>query len=176
LNSHLLFDAIEEDGSRDASWEDGQFVLYRAWRRAADGTREAVLVVLPAAEHPTPATLDHLAHEYGLREELDGEWAVRPVELRRERGRTVLVLADPGGEPLDRLLATPMEVESFLRLAVGIAAALGKLHRSGLVHKDLKPAHILANCSDGQVRLTGFGLASRLPRERQAPAPPTTRL
>jgi PAS domain S-box-containing protein len=172
LNSHLLFDAIEEDGGRDASWEDGQFVLYRAWRRAADGTREAVLVVMPAAEHPTPATFDHLAHEYGLREELDGEWAVRPLELRRERGRTVLVLADPGGEPLDRLLATPMEVESFLRLAIGIAAALGKLHRSGLVHKDLKPAHILANCSDGQVRLTGFGLASRLPRERQAPAPP----
>jgi serine/threonine protein kinase len=40
----------------------------------------------------------------------------------------------------------------------------------GLVHKDLKPAHLLVNCAHGQVRLTGFGLASRLPRERQAPA------
>jgi hypothetical protein len=39
------------------------------------------------------------------------------------------------------------------------------------VHKDLKRAHVLVNCTDGQVRLTGFGLASRLPRERQAPAP-----
>ena len=28
------------------------------------------------------------------------------------------------------------------------------------------------NCADGQVRLTGFGIASRLPRERQAPEPP----
>jgi hypothetical protein len=57
-------------------------------------------------------------------------------------------------------------------LAVGIVAVLGKLHARGLVHKDLKPAHLLVNCADGQVRLTGFGLASRLPRERQAPAPP----
>src|SRR5207248_11780609 len=37
--------------------------------------------------------------------------------------------------------------------------------------KDPKPAHLLVNCADGQVRLTGFGLASRLPRERQAPTP-----
>ena len=103
---------------------------------------------------------------------MDGAWAVRPLELERERGRTMLVLEDPGGEPLERLLGAPMEVGSFLRLAIGIAAALGKLHERGLVHKDIKPAHILVNCADGQVRLTGFGIASRLPRERQAPEPP----
>lgn len=65
-----------------------------------------------------------------------------------------------------------MAVDSFLRLAGGIAAALAKFHARGLVHKDLKPVHLLVNCPDGQVRLTGFGLASLLPRERQAPAPP----
>jgi serine/threonine protein kinase len=36
----------------------------------------------------------------------------------------------------------------------------------------LKPAHLLVNCTDGRVRLAGFGLASWLQRERQAPAPP----
>jgi serine/threonine protein kinase len=61
-----------------------------------------------------------------------------------------------------------LEVGSFLSLAISIAIALGKLHRRGLVHKDLKPAHIVANCADGQVRLTGFGIATCLPRERQA--------
>src|SRR5260370_16456806 len=50
--------------------------------------------------------------------------------------------------------------------------AVGKLHRGGLLHKERKPANIMVNCADGQVRLTGFGIASRLPRERQAPAPP----
>ena len=80
----------------------------------------------------------------------------------------MLVLEDSGGEPLNRQLGAPMEVGSFLSLAISIAIALGKLHRRGLVHKDLKPAHIVANCADGQVRLTGFGIATRLPRERQA--------
>ena len=49
---------------------------------------------------------------------------------------------------------------------------MGKAHQRGLVHKDVKPANILVNCADGRTRLTGFGIASRLPRERQAPEPP----
>ena len=86
----------------------------------------------------------------------------------------MLALEDPGGEPLASLLGAPMEAGGFLRLAIGIAGALGKAHRRGLVHKDVKPAHILVNCADGEVRLTGFGIASRLPRERQTLEPPET--
>lgn len=52
------------------------------------------------------------------------------------------------------------------------AVALGKLHERGLVHKDIKPVNLLVNYDTGSVKLTGFGIASRLPRERQAPAPP----
>lgn len=131
-----------------------------------------MLAVVPASEHPTRNCLDRFAHECGLKDELDGEWAVRPVEVVRERGRTILVLEDPGGEPLERVLGVPMEVGLFLRLAVDMAIALGKLHQRGIVHKDIKPANIVVNCTDAQVRFTGFGLASRLPRERQAPDPP----
>src|ERR1700692_3595387 len=159
------------DSSLQVLWEDGERVFCRR-ESHADGYRAAVLAVLPAAEHPTPATLDRLAHEYGLKDELDGAWALRPLELVRERGRIMLVLEDTRSEPLDRLLGVPMEVRSFRRLAIAVAAALTQVHRRGLVHKDIKPANILVNRTTGEVKLTGFGLASRLPRERQAPAPP----
>src|SRR5271156_5491737 len=85
-------------------WEDGDRVFCRAWRQDADGSRHVVLAVLPVAEHPTTATLDRLAHEYGLKSALDGTWAVRPLELVRDHGRTMLVLEDSDAEPLDRLL------------------------------------------------------------------------
>jgi serine/threonine protein kinase len=68
----------------------------------------------------------------------------------------------------------PMEVGRFLRLAIPIGSALGKLHQRGLVHKDIKPANILLNETTGEVRLTGFGIASRFARERQSPHPPET--
>ena len=113
-----------------------------------------------------------MSHEYSFKDELDDAWAVQPLELLRDRGRTVLVLKDPGGELLGELLGSPMEVGRFLHTAVGIAAALGSVHQRGLIHKDIKPANILVNIASGQVRLTGFGIASRLARERQPPDPP----
>jgi hypothetical protein len=159
------------DNRPQVLWEDGERVFCRG-ESHADGNGMPMLAVLPAAEHPTPATLDRLAHEYGLREELDAAWAARPLELVRERGQTILVLEDPGGEPLARFIGPPMEMRTFLRLAVALSAALGRLHERGLIHKDIKPANVLVSSATDQVWLTGFGIASRLPRERQAPDPP----
>ena len=90
----------------------------------------------------------------------------------RERGQTMLVVEYTGGEPLDRLVRQPMEIGQFLRLAVALSSALGQLHGRGLIHKDIKPANVLVDSATGRVRLTGFGIASRLPRERQSPEPP----
>src|SRR5277367_1742075 len=153
-------------------WEDGERAICRGSRGGTDGDRSTVLLVVLVAERPPPSALDRLGREYELRDELDGAWAAHPLELVREDARALLVLEDPGGEPLARLLGAPMEAGGFLRLAIGIAATLGKAHQRGLVHKDLKPAHILVNCADGEVRLTGFGIASRLPRQRQTLEPP----
>src|SRR5215469_7396444 len=162
------------DGSSQVLWEDGERVFSRGWRLDDNGNRLAVLLVAPAADHPSRTRLDRLTHEYELKDELDRAWAARPLALMRDVGRTVLVLDDLGGEPLDRLLGVPMEVGRFLRLAIAVDAALGKLHQRGLVHKDIKPTNILLNEATGEVRLTGFGIASRFVRERQSPHPPET--
>src|SRR5262244_3839377 len=132
----------------------------------------SLLVVAPVGDHPAPASLQRLEHEYALRAELDPAWAVRPLALTQHQGRPVLVLEDPGGEPLTRLLGRPLALPQGLRVAIGLAVALGHLHGRGLIHKDLKPAHVFVNGATGQVWLTGFGSVSRLPRERQAPEPP----
>jgi PAS domain S-box-containing protein len=160
------------DTSRQVLWEDGERTFCREWRADPGAGANSVLTAVLAAEHPTAIGLDYVAHELELKDDLDREWAVRPLEVRREYGRTILVLEDPGGEPLARRLGKPMGMAEFLPLAIGIAKAVGKVHQHGLVHKDLKPANIFVDCADGQARLKGFGIASRLPRERQAPAPP----
>ncbi len=171
MSPHLL-NAPFRGGSRSDSWEDGELLFSRGWRENTDGSRQAVLLVLPATEHPTPASLDRLAHEYALRDMLDPAWAVKPLALEREGGRTTLLLNDGGGQPLARFLGAPLEIGVFLRLAASITSALGKVHQHGLVHKDIKPAHILMMDGGTEVRLTGFGLASRLSREHHAPEPP----
>jgi PAS domain S-box-containing protein len=142
---------------------DGDIALYRG---SGNGLAPILLV---AAEENSP---ERLEHEYALKEELDADWAARPVALTHHNGRMTLVLEDPGGTPADRLLGRPLDVSDFLRIAVPLTGALRHVHERGLIHKDIKPANILVDAASGGVWLTGFGIASRLPREHQAPAPP----
>jgi PAS domain S-box-containing protein len=132
-----------------------------------------------AAEQESPQSLRRLEHEYSLEAELDEAWAAKPLAVTRHEGRTFLILEDPGGEPLDRILqrdlvgnlGQPLDLTRFLHIAVGLAKVLGQVHRQGIIHKDIKPANVLVDDADN-VWLTGFGIASQLPHERQAPAPP----
>src|SRR5262249_37014818 len=116
--------------------------------------------------------LKRLEHEYSLRGELDPTWATRPIAIARHWDRTVLILEDPGGAPLDQLLGQPLDVAFSLRLAISLSTAIGHLHQRGVIHKDIKPANVLVNSVTGQCWLMGFGIASRLLRERQSPEPP----
>ena len=170
LNPRLLHDSAEISDLQ-ILWEDSEHALCRGRRPERDSSLGSVLIVLPTTEQPTPAVLDRLAHEYDLKDELDPAWAVRPLGLLRREGRIFLLLDDPGGEPLEKLIGEPMEVGTFLGFAIDAAAALSKAHSRGLVHKDIKPANIFVNCTGAPVRLSGFGLASRLPLERRAPEP-----
>src|SRR3954447_16250839 len=170
----ILFGSPRMDSRFQVLWKDDDRIFCRLLRHDCDGVHGAVLAVTPAVEHAPSASLDRLAHEYALKDELDSAWALRPLQLVSEGGRPVLLLEDPGGEPLERQLQAPMQVGTFLHLAVHITAALGKVHQRGLVHKDIKPHNVIVNRATGEVRLTGFGIASRLPRERQSPEPPET--
>jgi PAS domain S-box-containing protein len=150
--------------------EDEEFILYRARPREAESP--SVLLLIPASIRPALESLKKIEHEYSFREELDITWAVRPLALLQCNGQKTLVLEDPGGEPLDRLIQGPMEIRQFLRIAIGLAAALRQLHKQKLIHKDVKPSNVMFESVTGRIWLTGFGIASRLPRERQSPQPP----
>jgi len=156
--------------SLDRLRDDGEFILYRAHAKQTE--LPSVLLLTPGSTRPSPETLQKIDHEYSLRSELDSAWAVRPLELSERGAQMTLVLEDPGGETLDGFLSGAMEMTQFLGCAVGLAAALGRLHERKLIHKDVKPTNVLVNSATGQVRLMGFGIASRLRREHQAPEPP----
>jgi hypothetical protein len=115
----------------EALRNDEEFALYRDEHSDRSGLR-SVLLLVPASPHPALDTLAKMEHEYSLMDELDPAWAVRPLALSEHRGLTTLVLEDPGGKTLDQLLLEPMQMTHFLRLAIGLAAALSGLHKREL--------------------------------------------
>lgn len=151
--------------------ESADFTLYRG--RKHDDSSPVLAIAL--FEHPSPQSVRRLLHEYSLAAELDPAWAAKPLAITRHEGRTILLLKDPGGQPLDRILerdkGRPLDLTRFLSTAIGLARTLGQVHQQGLIHKDIKPANVLVD-DTGNAWLTGFGIASQLPRERQSPEPP----
>jgi hypothetical protein len=71
-----------------------------------------------------------------------------------------LVMELVDGEPLSALLARegPLAPERTADLVAQAAGALDVAHRSGVVHRDVKPGNLLI-CRDGTVKITDFGVA-----------------
>ncbi|MGH9693142.1 MAG: serine/threonine protein kinase, partial [Bryobacteraceae bacterium] len=172
MKASALLGAGWENESLEVLWEDAERVFCRLRREDAESDRHAFIPVLSGADHPTLQSINRLVREYELKDYIDAAWALRPLELLRDRGQTMLVVEYSGGAPLDRLTRQPMEIGRFLRLAVALSVAIGRLHGCGLIHKDIKPANAIVNPLSGQVWLTGFGIASHVPTESQSPEPP----
>jgi hypothetical protein len=62
-----------------------------------------------------------------------------------EQATRAMPVSDAGFRSLEGMLGGPMEVGTFLYIAVAITSALGRVHQHRLVHKDIKPANILVN-------------------------------
>lgn len=125
--------------------QDGKTILMR---QAACATVEAQAAL-------------QLNHELALRDLLDPAWAVKPLASTWRHGALALFYDDDGAEPLDRHTLNERDVDTFLALALGSAGALRRMHGAGLLHRDIKPSHILVD-AHGVCRLSGFGAAVRL--------------
>ena len=150
---------------------EGDTLLRRIFRQAADGEASSPATVLAASERLLPNAVNGLSSEHSLAEHLDPSWALVPRELIQENEQVILLFDDPGGKLLSEELDGAIGVDRFLHLAIGIASTVSKMHQQGLVHKNIKPSNILVN-GEREVRLTGFGIASLFPRERQSPESP----
>ncbi len=55
-----------------------------------------------------------------------------------------------------------MELEEVLRIGVQVAEGLAAAHHHGVIHRDVKPANILVEATNGRVLISDFGLARAL--------------
>ena len=91
--------------------------------------------------HPNIVSL----YDYGSEEEAGANFIV--MELIDGRGLEA-VIADDG----------PLMPERAAEIAADVAKALDRAHKTGLVHRDVKPSNIMIT-SYGQTKVTDFGIA-----------------
>jgi PAS domain S-box-containing protein len=150
-------------------WEDSEFILSR---EASPGGSESRLVLAPISERPSPATIRRLEYLYSLREKLDPAFFARPLSIAWQDGRPVLRLEDPGGTLLEQRLGRPLKLKLALKLGIGIASVLGRLHAAGFIHGSLNSNGVFVDPASGEARLVGAYISPRSTREGAEPPEP----
>lgn len=133
---------------------EGNVVVRRSWRAG-----QPVLLVAPASVPGDPAAIARLRHAWELRGALDAAWATVPVAFDTSAGNAELALGYPGGALLADVPGQPWERARFLRAALALTEAVGKMHAAGVIHRDLKPAHFLLDEAASRAWITGFTIA-----------------
>src|SRR5262245_42486044 len=101
-------------------------------QRAIDDHAPPVLIAGRGAA--APSAVAALQREYVLRAALGDGWSAVPQAIVSHGGGAVLVLADPGGEPLSDGGMPHEGPAAFLRLAISLATTVGAMHAAGVVH------------------------------------------
>ena len=107
-----------------------------------------------------------MRHEHEITQALKIDGVLRSRELVRCENGWALILENTEGLPLRKLMdAARLDLLDSLKVAVSLIGILKEVHRQGILHKMINPLNIFVDPASGTVKLSGFGLATRLPRE-----------
>jgi serine/threonine protein kinase len=133
------------------------------------GRTVAVKVVLPSLS-AEPGFAERFRTEARAMAALSDPSIVEVYDYGQADGISYLVMPFVQGESLHDLLnrVGPLPPREAMNVVAQVANALQQAHRSGIVHRDVKPGNLLVR-PDGRLMLTDFGIA------RSVAANPVTR-
>jgi serine/threonine protein kinase len=130
--------------------------VYRARDTRLD--RPVAIKILPAHLSADPERKLRFEREAKTISTLNHPNSCSLFDVGSQNGADYLVMECIEGESLsDRVAKGPLPTEQVLKIGSEIADALDKAHRSGVVHRDLKPGNIMLTKSGA--KLLDFGLA-----------------
>ncbi|HYI00933.1 trifunctional serine/threonine-protein kinase/ATP-binding protein/sensor histidine kinase [Hyalangium sp.] len=152
--------------------ESTRSMLIRATRLR---DRTSVILKLPGGDYLDRRRTLEIHREHAIARRVEGDGIIRVLGIEDLSDRVALVLEDFGGRSLRHLLDErgPLDVETFLDYALRVSAALGHIHRQGVIHKDIKPQNIIANPDTGMVKIADFSISVAIAVEAVSPDSPT---
>lgn len=142
-----------------------EFAVYRGTR---DRDALPVVIKIPAKEYPSLGEITRLKQEYEVAASLAVPGVVSCCALEKHGNGFALIMKDRGGASLAEIAGgAPLAPAFFLEIAVRLAATLALVHQQGIIHKNIKPANIVATRDGTVVELIDFGIASLLSTEVQ---------
>jgi eukaryotic-like serine/threonine-protein kinase len=138
----------------------GMGEVYRAKDTRLD--RMVAVKILPSHLSDNPEARQRFEREARAISSLNHPNICTLHDVGHQDGMDFLVMEYLEGETLaDRLTKGPLSPEQVLRYGMEICEGLEKAHKSGVIHRDLKPGNIMLTKSGA--KLMDFGLAKATP-------------
>ena len=149
------------------SLEEVIFESSRAWFWRGRRQRDGLLVLIKGPSSQQSAQeLAELRHGHEITQTLKINGVLRSEELVRCENGWALILENTEGLPLRKLMdSARLDLLDSLKIAVSLTSTLKEVHQQGILHKMINPLNIFVDQGSGNIKLTGFGLATRLPKE-----------
>ena len=141
--------------------EGGMGTVYRAAIRATGQVVAIKLMRERAMGHPV--LLRRFEQEFRAASSISHPNIVRALDFGEHEGLPYLVMESVEGETLSRKIQRqgPLPEIDAVRWVAQVAQGLHRAHKTGIVHRDVKPDNILVNF-EGMARLTDMGLVKDL--------------
>ena len=154
------YEIIEKIGS------GGMSVVYRAKDLKLD--RYVTFKVLRAEHLENEAFIRRFIVEARAVASLNHPNIVNVYDVGQEGDINYIVMEFIDGVTLKELIVkkAPFDNVETLGVAIQIASALSHAHKSGIVHRDIKPQNVLVTAS-GTVKVTDFGIARSINAQTQ---------
>lgn len=140
--------------------EGGMSRVYLASREKDD--EPLVVKILRSEVTDDKTSLERFLEEYSLIERIRSPHVARIHGHGVSEGHAYLVMEFfDGGDLSQRLQGKPMEPGAALKIFRELMFALGDIHETGVLHRDLKPQNLMFR-NDGSLAIVDFGIAKHI--------------
>ncbi len=147
-------------------YQGAHSVVYRGYRRD-DG--QPVICKVLNKDYPDPEERARFRREFDLLLKAGPDNSPQALALERYRNSLAVVMQDIQGQALQNHIERGwIGLQNFLTIALRCTEILSRIHKLGIIHKDINPTNIIWNRESEEVKLIDFGIASLVSLENPA--------
>src|SRR3990167_11188074 len=145
----------------------GEFFAY--YQGVDEKTHQPVIIKASLISDVEGPLFKRLEYEYKVLQDVDIEGIPKALALGRIGAQQTLILqAEPGITLTQFVKEKKPSLEVILTLAIRLVTILAKIHRAGIIHKDIKPDNILVHIKTEKITLLDFSLAQKASLQAEA--------
>ncbi len=147
----------------------GETKYSHVYRCRKDDEQETVVLKVLKSGPVSASEIARFKQESDIIKNLNIDGIVRTYDIIDHEGEFILVLEDFNGISINECLEKNkiFDIIYFLKTGIQILHTIGELHKSNIIHMDIKPDNILINPEENIVKITDFGISAFLTHENE---------